>query len=104
MLGLWSCGDRVSDLHQIPRPDRPTVQRTRAEGPFEARLPQPSWFSSVLLLFDILDDLGHVVLVLAEIGGIFEELLVLLFGFFQRNGLLLLFFRDIGLLGLDIGI
>ena len=57
----------------------------------------------MLLLFDILDHLGHVVLVLAEIGGVFEEFLVLLFGFFQRDGLLL-FFRDIGLLGLDIGI
>src|SRR5215471_20124986 len=31
LLGLWSCGDRVSDLHQIPRPAGPAVQRTRAE-------------------------------------------------------------------------
>src|SRR5215813_8762800 len=31
LLGLWSCGDRVSDLHQIPRPAGPCVQRTRAE-------------------------------------------------------------------------
>src|SRR6516225_5749301 len=29
-LGLWSCGDRVSDIHQIPRLDHPP-QRTRAE-------------------------------------------------------------------------
>src|SRR5215813_7156691 len=31
LLGLWSCGDCVSDLHQIPRPAGPSVQRTRAE-------------------------------------------------------------------------
>src|SRR5215831_19375953 len=31
LLGLWSCGDRVSDLHQIPRPAGPSAQRTRAE-------------------------------------------------------------------------
>src|SRR5262249_61432002 len=31
LLGLWSCGDCVSDLHQIARPAGPSVQRTRAE-------------------------------------------------------------------------
>src|SRR5215469_130045 len=31
LWGLWSCGDRVSDLHQIPRPGGPAMQRTRAE-------------------------------------------------------------------------
>src|SRR5215472_6717159 len=31
VLGLWSCGDRRSDLHQIPRPAGPSAQRTRTE-------------------------------------------------------------------------
>src|SRR5215472_14473441 len=30
LLGLWSCGDRASDLHQIPRLAHP-AQRTRTE-------------------------------------------------------------------------
>src|SRR5215469_14541514 len=30
LWGLWSCGDRGSDLHQIPRPTGPS-QRTRAK-------------------------------------------------------------------------
>src|SRR5690242_3699687 len=45
-----------------------------------------------LLLLDILDHLGHVVLVLAEFGCVLEQLLVLLFGLLERRGLLLLFF------------
>src|SRR6516165_7192789 len=47
---------------------------------------------SVFLLLDVLDDLGHVVLVLAQFGGILEELLVLLFSLFQRYRRLLLLF------------
>ena len=31
LWSLWSCGDRGSDLHQIPRPIGP-VQRTRTEA------------------------------------------------------------------------
>src|SRR5215472_15525605 len=31
VFGLWSCGDRRSDLHQIPRPAGLSAQRTRAE-------------------------------------------------------------------------
>ena len=31
LLGLWSCGDRGSDLHQIPRPAGPSAPRSRAE-------------------------------------------------------------------------
>jgi len=31
LLGLWSCGDRGSDLYQIPRPTGPSAQRSRAE-------------------------------------------------------------------------
>src|SRR5215469_11826400 len=59
----------------------------------------------MLLLFDVLDDLGHVVLVFAEIGSVLEKLLVLLLGFFERDGLLFFFLiRDIGLLGLEIGV
>ena len=30
LLGLWSCGDRARDLHQIPRPAHP-AQWTRTE-------------------------------------------------------------------------
>src|SRR6516225_10697817 len=49
---------------------------------------------SVFLLLDVLDDLGHVVLVLAQFGGILEELLVLLFSLFQRYRLLLFLLLD----------
>src|SRR6516164_1391178 len=59
--------------------------------------------ASVLLLLDILDHLGHIVLILAELGGILKEFLVLLFGFFERNRLLFLI-HDVGLLGLELGI
>jgi len=59
--------------------------------------------ASVLLLFDVLDHLGHIVLILAELGGILKEFLVLLFGFFERNRLLFLL-HDVGLLGLEFGI
>ena len=31
LWGLWSCGDRASDLHQIPRPVD-AAERTRAES------------------------------------------------------------------------
>src|SRR6516165_2314666 len=31
LLGLWSCGDRASDLHQIPRPAGPSAQRSGAK-------------------------------------------------------------------------
>src|SRR5271165_1660233 len=60
--------------------------------------------ASMLLLFDILDDLGHVVLVLAELGSIFEQLLVLLFGFFEGHRLLLFLLGGIRLLGFDLGL
>src|SRR6516165_12211242 len=59
--------------------------------------------ASVLLLLDILDDLGHVVLILAELGGILEQFLVFLFGFFERNRFLFLL-DNVGLLGLQLGI
>jgi hypothetical protein len=39
---------------------------------------------SALVLLDILDDLGHVVLVFAEFGGILKQLLVLFLAFFER--------------------
>src|SRR5690242_21242512 len=58
---------------------------------------------SVLFFLDVFDDLGHVVLVLAELGGVFEQLLVLLFGFFYRHRLLFLL-GGIRLLGFDLGI
>src|ERR1700746_1904030 len=60
---------------------------------------------SVFLLLDVLDDLGHVVLVLAQLGGILEELLVLLFGFFQRHGLLLfLLLGGVRFFGFEFGV
>ena len=54
---------------------------------------RPSCGASVLLLLDVLDHLGHVVLVLAEFGGVLEEFLVLLLGFFERDRLLFLLRR-----------
>src|SRR5438309_9945881 len=57
---------------------------------------------SVLLFLDVLDHLGHVVLVLAEFGGVLEKLLVLLFRLFERHRLLLV--RRIGLFGFGVGI
>ena len=55
--------------------------------------------ASVLLLLDVLDHLGHVVLILAELGGILKKFLVFLFGFFERHRFLFLL-HDLGLLGL----
>src|SRR6516225_8355740 len=57
---------------------------------------------SVILLLDVLDHFGHIVLILAELGGILKEFLVLLLGFFERNRFFLL--HDVGLLGLELGI
>src|SRR5215469_327862 len=37
---------------------------------------------SVLLVLDVFDDLGHIVLVFAELGSVLEQFLVLLLGFF----------------------
>src|SRR5215831_7912209 len=50
--------------------------------------------SALLALVDLLDDLGHVVLVLAELGGVLQDLFLLL-------AHLLLGQLDIGHLGLD---
>src|SRR5215472_12422224 len=36
--------------------------------------------ASVLLLLDVFDHLGHVVLVLAKLGSVLEEFFILLFG------------------------
>src|SRR6516162_9235570 len=52
------------------------------------------WGGSMFLLLDVLDDLGHIVLVLAQFRGILEELLVLLFSLFQRYRLLLFLLLD----------
>src|SRR6516164_3054851 len=59
--------------------------------------------ASVFLLLDVLDHLGHIVLILAELGGILKELLVLLFGFLDRNRFVFLL-HDVGLLGLELGV
>src|SRR3954451_11086211 len=57
-----------------------------------------------LLLLDIVDHLSHVVLVLAEFGGVLDQLLLLFLGLFDRDALFLLFLDRLGLLGLQIGI
>src|SRR5579863_4794118 len=61
---------------------------------------------SGLFLFDVVDDLGHVILVLAEFGGILDQLLLLLLGLFERDGLRLrlLVLDRFHLLDFDIGI
>src|SRR5580700_1784319 len=59
---------------------------------------------SGLLLFDIVNDLGHVVLVLAELGSVLDQFFLLFLGLFERNALFLLFLGCFGLLDLDIGI
>src|SRR5260370_20027250 len=66
----------------------------------------PPQIRSALLLLDIVDDLGHVVLVLAELGGVFDQLLLFLFGLLEWHRSLLLFLVLGGLdfLGLQIGI
>src|SRR6201982_2006002 len=60
--------------------------------------------ASVLLVLDVLDPLGHIVFILAELRGILKEFFVLLFSFFERHRLLFLLLDDIGLLGLELGI
>src|SRR5436305_14320679 len=60
-----------------------------------------------LLVLDVVDDLGHVVFVLAEFGGVFNDLLVLFLGFGERRyrGFLFLLVLDrLGLLRFEIGI
>src|SRR5579863_9594088 len=62
---------------------------------------------SGFLLLDIVDDLGHVVLVLAEFGGVLDQFLVLLFllGLLERYGFLFLLTLDhLDILGVEIGI
>src|ERR1700730_1979864 len=76
-------------------PRRQAENRCRKSPPSPTRL-------SVLLLLNVLDDLGHVALVPAKLGGILEKFLVLLFGFLQRNRFLLL--DSIGLFGFELGI
>src|SRR3954452_3189100 len=57
-----------------------------------------------LLLLDIVDYLGHVVLVLAEFGGVLDQLLFLFLGFLERDALFLFFLNLLRFLGLEIGI
>src|SRR4051812_156610 len=61
---------------------------------------------SGLLVLDVVDDLGHVVLIFAEFGGILDDLLLFLLGFGQRHGLvfLLLVLDRFRFLGRDIGV
>src|SRR5216683_1291080 len=88
-----------------PQPMRArNVGRPGDGGKRKIAAPPPSQLAaSALLLLDVLDYLGHVVLVLAELGCIFEQLFVLFFGLFERDGLFFLLY-DISLVGLKIGI
>src|ERR1051326_2503910 len=72
-------------------------KRKNARGVTAAKPP------SALLLLDVVDDLGHVVLVLAEFGGVFDQLFVL-FRFLQRSPLLLFLVRTLELFRFKIGI
>src|SRR5262249_56955341 len=56
--------------------------------------------SALLLVLDVLDHLGHVVLVLAELGGVLDQLLLLLLALAFGGGLAL--FGGLGLLALDL--
>ena len=60
----------------------------------------------MLLFLDVLYNLGHVVLVLAKLGGILQEFLVLLFRFrfLERNRFLFFLLCGVSLLGLAIGV
>src|SRR6516164_10087920 len=81
---------------------RREIRNTAAERQAEKqRRRRPT--ALVLLLLDVFDNLGHVVLVFAELGGIFEQLFILLFGFFDRHRLLFVFGR-IRLLRLGLGV
>src|SRR5271166_613900 len=59
--------------------------------------------ASTLLLLDVLDHLSHVVLILAELGSVLEQFLVLLFGVFKRNRFFFLL-HDVRVLVLELGI
>ena len=59
---------------------------------------------SGFFLLDIVDDLGHVVFILAELGGILDQLLVLLLGVFEDDAGFLLLVDRLDLLGLEIGV
>ena len=59
---------------------------------------------SGFFLLDIVDDLGHVVFILAELGGVLNQLLVLLLGVFEDDAGFLLLVDRLDLLGLVIGI
>src|SRR3954451_7208834 len=74
-------------------------------GTARARLAAATYLGrSGLLLLDIVDDLGHVVLVLAEFGGVLDQLLFLFLGFLEWDALFLFFLDLLGFLGLEIGI
>src|SRR3954463_13165622 len=75
-------------------PAREGVNEPRGAAPRKSKkLPRLAF-----LVVDIVDDLGHVVLVLAELGRILDELLVLFLLALARLGLLAL--GRLGLLGL----
>src|SRR5476649_1874615 len=62
-------GTRVSsEKRQVPDPGLPRGRRAGL---------------ALVALFDLLDHLGHIVLVLAEFGGIFQHLLLFIGGDFE---------------------
>src|SRR5215467_12709060 len=64
---------------------------------------QTRGLASVLLLLDVFDHLGHVVLVLAKLGSVLEEFFILLFGFFDRCAFLFLL-DDLRIFGFNFGV
>src|SRR5712671_8205276 len=71
----------------------------------ENRAPRPGVQPrrSGFLLLDIVDDFGHVVLVLAELGGVLDQLLLFLV-LLERHALFFLFLSRLDLLGFAIGV
>src|SRR4051812_24434341 len=63
----------------------------------------PERADSGLLVLDIVDDFGHVVLVLAKLGGVLDQLLVLLLGLLKRH-ILFLLLGCLDIIGFEIGI
>src|SRR6202790_3445988 len=66
--------------------------------------PGPNRARSGFFLLDIVDDLGHVILILAEFGGVLDQLFFFLLGFFDRDAGLVLFLDRLDLLGLGIAL
>src|SRR5216683_2004367 len=94
---LAQTGTRAERENRVRRRPRQAANRTRPKSnPAQIDPGRASAGRSALLVLDVLDDFRHVVLVLAELGGVFDELLLLflLLGGSHRLAL----FDDLGLL------